>query len=128
MSDWQPLSSSAPDLFPQLRALGTVQACVRFRIGTGEGYAVDVPATSLTLQGPLRVMPAVDRFAVEVRGWGPDDFAWFGRRKGRGRSDYWQGAVEYRPEGRPALVLYFTAPEDGLEISVCRDLPGDAVE
>ena len=128
MSDWQPLSSAAPDLFPQLRALGTVEACVRFRIGAGEGYAVDIPATSLTLHGRLRVMPSVDRFGLEVDGWGADDFAWFGRRKGRGRRDYWQGAIEYRPEGRPALVLYFTAPEDGLEISVCAKTSSDPKE
>ena len=126
MGGWQQLSSAAPDLFQHLRTLGAVAICVRFRIGTGEGYGVEVPANSLTVQGRLRVMSGVDRFAVEVAGWSADDFAWFGRRKGRGRGDYWQGAIEYRPEGRPALVLYFTAPEDGLEISVRAEPPSNS--
>ncbi|MGV3721122.1 MAG: hypothetical protein ACO1SX_09450, partial [Actinomycetota bacterium] len=51
-------------------------------------------------------------------GWGHGDFAWFSRRKGRGRPDYWQAAIEYRPFGAPALVLYLTAPLDGLEVRV----------
>ena len=113
---WQTLASEAPDLFDHLRHSGPAEVHVRFGIGVGEGFAVDVPAASLTLQGRLRVEPGTDRLGIEVPGWGPDDFAWFARRKGRGRTDYWQGAIEYRPEGRPALVFYFTAPLDGLEI------------
>jgi hypothetical protein len=116
------LPSDAPDLFERLRKLQPAEVRVRFGIGTHGSAAVDVPAVSFTLQGRLRVEPHVDRFAVEVPGWGPDDYAWFGRRKARGRPDYWQGAVEHRPEGRPALVIYFTAPEKGLEVSV-RPLP-----
>jgi hypothetical protein len=113
---WQTLPSEAPDLFDRLRAAGPAEVYVRFGIGVGKGFAVDVPAASLTLQGRLQVEHQVDRFGVQVPGWGPDDFAWLARRKGRGRTDYWQGAIEYHPEGRPALVLYFTAPLDGLEI------------
>jgi hypothetical protein len=116
-AEWQRLSCAAPELFQDLRESEGGEVHVRFRIGTG-GFVVDVPAASLTLQGRLRVAPSRDRFTVAVPGWGPDDFAWFSRRKGRGRPDYWQGAIEYRPQGCPALVLYVTAPLDGLEISV----------
>ena len=116
--EWQTLAAESPDLFERLRERGPSEVHVRFGIGVGRGFTVDVPAASLTVQGRLRVEPDVDRFGIEVPGWGPDDFAWFARRKGRGRTDYWQGAIEYRPEGRPALVLYFTAPPDGLEIRV----------
>lgn len=83
-----------------------------------EGYRVEVPASSLMLRGGLSVEEAVDRFAVQVPGWAETDFAWFARRKGRGRTDYWQAAIEYRPAGLPALVLYLTAPLDGLLIRV----------
>lgn len=115
---WQKLSSDAPDLFDCLRARAGAEVWLRFGIGVEGGYRVEVPAVRLSLQGRLAVAPRVDRFTVAVPGWGPEDFAWFGRRKGRGRTDYWQGAIEYRPEGQPALVLYFTAPDDGLEISI----------
>jgi len=115
---WQKLASDLPDLFPLLRELGPADVHLRFGIGTEGGYQVDVPAASLILQGRLRVEAEVDRFAIEIAGWGAGDFAWFARRKGRGRTDYWQGAIEHRPEGRPALVLYFTAPLDGLMLSV----------
>lgn len=116
MSTWQPLPSEAPDLFGRLRELQGAEITVRFRIGVGEWGRVEVPAASLTIQGRLHVEPGVDRFGVEVPGWGTDAFAWFARRKGRGRTDYWQAAIEHKPEGRPALILYLTAPLDGLEI------------
>jgi hypothetical protein len=66
----------------------------------------------------LAVEAQVDRFGVLVPGWGEGDFAWFSRRKGRGRTDYWQAAIEYRPFDAPALVLYLTAPLDGLDLRV----------
>jgi hypothetical protein len=91
---------------------------VHFAIGTEGGHHVDVPAASFTVRGRLRVETAVDRFAVLVPGWGPQDFAWFARRKGRGREDYWQAAIEQQADSGPALVLYLTAPLDGLEIRV----------
>jgi hypothetical protein len=118
---WQKLPADAPDLFTQLRELDGAEVYVRFRIGIGEGTHVEVPAATLTVQGRLGVEPVVDRFAVEVPGWGPEDFAWFARRKGRGRPDYWQGAIEYHGPAHPALILYFTAPPDALEISVKRE-------
>ena len=118
MSEWQRFPSDAPDLFDQLRELRDAEVTVRFRIGIGEWGMVDVPAASLTLQGRLRSEPGVDRFGVEVPGWGTEDFAWFARRKGRGRTDYWQAAIEHKPAGRPALILYLTAPLDGLEIQI----------
>lgn len=116
MPPWTEHSSADPALFERLRELGPAEVSIRFGIGTAEGYRVEVPAASLILQGRLRVEPEVDRISVEVPGWGSGDFAYFGRRKVRGRPDYWQGAVEYRPEDRPALVLYFTAPLEGLVI------------
>jgi hypothetical protein len=118
MEDWQKLPSEDPDLFLRLRGLGETEICVRFGIGTERGDGVDIPAARLMVEGRLRVEPEVARFGVTVSGWGPSDFAWFARRVGRGGPDYWQGALEYRPEGRPALVLYFTARLDALEISV----------
>lgn len=118
MAGWQPVPSDAPDLFPRLRRLGEASVSIRFGIGTEEGYRVQVPAVRLHLTGALRVEAQHDRLSVLVPGWGPEDFAWFARRKGRGRPDFWQGAVEHRPEGSPALVVYFTAPLDGLEIRV----------
>jgi len=117
-SGWQALSSAAPDLFDHLRATGAAEIHLRFGVGTAEGYRVAVPAASLTLRGMLRVETANDRLSILVPGWGETDFAWFSRRKGRGRSDYWQAAIEYRPAGLPALVLYLTAPLDGLEIRI----------
>lgn len=113
---WQELASAAPDLFVRLRRARDAELHLRFGIGTAEGYQVEVPAASLTLRGALVVESGTDRFAIDVPGWGTGDFAWFSRRKGRGRTDYWQAAVEYRPAGLPALILYFTAPLDGLSI------------
>jgi hypothetical protein len=101
-----------------LRRLGPAEMHVRFGIGVGSGYRSEVPAASLTLRGKLAVEPQVDRFALRIPGWSETDFAWFARRKGRGRSDYWQAAIEYHPEGHPALVLYLTAPLDGLVLRV----------
>lgn len=118
MSTWQRLPSEDPALFERLRGLPPTDVIVRFRIGVGERGKVEVPAVSLTLQGRLRVEPGVDRFGIEVPGWGAEEFAWFARRKGRGRTDYWQAAIEHKPEGRPALVLYLTAALDGLEICI----------
>ncbi len=118
---WTVLSSGLPDLFSRLREVGPAEVLVRFSIGTEARYQVEVPGCRTAILGRLALQPGVDRFNVHVSGWGQDDFAWFGRRKGRGCEDYWQGAVEYRPEGRPALVVYFTAPLDGLEIRVRRD-------
>lgn len=114
------MPSESPALFELLRQAGPVKASVRFAIGTEGGHRVEVPAVRLQLTGTLRVEPLHDRFAVLVDGWGPDDFAWFARRKGRGRPDYWQGAIEHRPSGRPDVVVYFTAPLDGLEIRLRR--------
>lgn len=113
---WQEHSSADPELFTRLRELPPAEVRVRFEHGTGDGYRVEVPGASFTLQGVLRVEPEVDRISVEVPGWSAGDFAYFARRKGRGRTDYWQGAVEYHPSDRPALVFYFTAALDGLEI------------
>lgn len=115
---WRTVPSGARDLFERLEALQGQTGLVRFGIGTGGGLRVDVPAARMSLQGRLEVRRSLDRIIIHVEGWGDDDFAWFGRRKGRGRPDYWQGAIEYRPAGCPALVLYFTAPLDGLEIRV----------
>lgn len=117
-AEWQVWSSADPDLFAQLRRAGELEIHLRFGIGTAGGYQVAVPAASLTLRGTLTVEPTTDRLTIHVPGWGPADFAWFSRRKGRGRTDYWQAALEYRPAGLPALVLYLTAPLDGLEIRV----------
>jgi hypothetical protein len=116
--EWQTWPSADPDLFAQLRRAGSLEIHLRFGIGTAGGYRVEVPAASLTLRGTLTVEPTTDRLNLHVPGWGPEDFAWFSRRKGRGRTDYWQAAIEYRPAGLPALVLYLTVPLDGLEIRV----------
>jgi hypothetical protein len=116
VSEWLSLPSDAPDLFDRLRSAGAAQISVRFGIGTEGGHRVEIPAVRLVLTGQLQVEARQDRFGVLVPGWGEGDFAWFARRKGRGGPDYWQGAVEHRPEGLPALVVYFTAPLDGLEI------------
>lgn len=115
---WEAFPSEAPDLFSQLESLQGHAVLVRFGIGTGEGFRVEVPAARMAVQGRLEVRRSLDRIVVQVEGWGESDFAWFGRRKGRGRPDYWQGAIEYRPANSLALVLYFTAPLDGLEIRV----------
>ena len=115
---WERFPSDAPELFTRLRGKTDAEIHLRFGIGTAEGYRVEVPAASLTLRGRLTVEASVDRFTIHLEGWGDGDFAWFARRKGRGRTDYWQGAIEYRPAGLPALVLYVTAPLDGLEIRV----------
>jgi len=115
---WQTLPSDAPDLFDRLRALEGAEIHLHFGIGTAAGWQVDVPAASLNLRGRLQVEKTVDRFAVKVPDRGAADFAWFGRRRGRGRPDYWQGAIEHRVAGRPALVLYFTAPAGGLRLRV----------
>ena len=116
MQPWNEHASGDPELFSRLRELGPAEVSIRFGIGTEAGHRVEVPACAMILQGALQVEPEVDRISVEVPGWGPADFAYFGRRKGRGRPDYWQGAIEYRPENRPALVLYFTAALDELQI------------
>jgi len=115
---WTLLPSDAVGLFDALRGLPGAEVHVRFRIGAEAAHRVQVPAVSLTLRGRLVVEAQVDRFAVAVPGWAEGDFAWFSRRKGRGRTDYWQAAIEYRPVGLPALVLYLTAPLDGLELRV----------
>lgn len=119
---WERLASDSAELFGRLRELGRAEIHLRFGIGTAEGYRVEVPAASLTLRGMVTTEPEVDRLTVQIDGWSDGDFAWFARRKGRGRTDYWQAAIEYRPSGRPALVLYLTAPLDGIEIQV-RPLP-----
>jgi hypothetical protein len=116
MSDWPRVPSDAPDLFDRLAALGEAEVVVRFGIGVEGGYRVDVPATRLALRGRLRLFPGRDRFGIEQTEGGASDFAWFARRKGRGRTDYWQGAIERHSDGVPALTLYLTAPLDGLEI------------
>lgn len=118
LETWHEYPADLPDLFDQLRAFRPSEVRIRLGIGTAEGYRVEVPASSLTVQGRLCVEAGVDRLSVEIPGWGDGDFAWFGRRKGRGRPDYWQIALEYRPEGRPHLVYYGTAAVDGLRISV----------
>lgn len=115
---WQTFPSGAPDLFTRLEALQGRTVLIRFGIGTGSGIQVEVPAARMSLQGRLEVRRSLDRIIIHVEGWGEEDFAWFGRRKGRGRPDYWQGAIEYRPSGAPAMVLYFTAPLDSLEIRI----------
>ena len=112
---WTPLASDDPSLFDRLRERRGAEVSVALGIGAGK-HRVDIPAATIRLQGKLRVEERADRFGIEVPGWGPTDFAWFARRKGRGHPDYWQAAIEYRPEGQPALVLYLTAPLDGLEI------------
>ena len=124
-SKWTPLDPTSPELFEQLRALDHPEASIRFGIGTEGRHRVAVPAARLVLQGRLRLEADVDRFSVEIEGWGPADFAWLARRKGRGRPDYWQGAVEHRATDRPALVFYFTAPLSGIEISVRQINPPD---
>lgn len=111
---WEELDPADPQLFTRLRELGPARVYVHLGIGTGDGVRVDVPAASFTLQGELRVEPEVDRFGIRVPGWSETDFAWFARRKGRGRTDYWQVAIEHHAEGIPALVLFFTAEQDGL--------------
>lgn len=115
---WTDLSPGDPGLFDRLRGLGHAEIYVHVPIGTETGYRVAVPGASLSLRGTLEVAPGVDRLIVRVPGWGVDDLAWFGRRKGRGRPDYWQFAIEHRPEGFPGLVLYGTAPLDGIVLRV----------
>jgi hypothetical protein len=116
--DWLSLPSGAADLFDRLRALEHAELHLRWGIGDAEGFRVQVPAASLTVRGPVSVEPVVDRFTIRPEGWRDGDFIWFARRLGRGRTDYWQGAIEYRAAGAPALVLYLTAPLDGLELRV----------
>lgn len=115
---WETLAPDAPDLFARLRRHERCEVLVRFSIGERRGMRVEIPAVRTVLQGRLEAHPRVDRFRVWIDGWSEGDRAWLARRKGRGGPDYWQGAVEYRPHGKPALVLYFTAPLDGLEIQV----------
>jgi hypothetical protein len=117
-TEWVAVRSDAPELFDRLRQLSDAEIYVRFNLGVEQGHRVEVPAVSLTLRGELAVEGQVDRFGVLVEGWAADDFAWFSRRKGRGRTDYWQAAIEHRPSGAPALVLYLTAALDGLELRV----------
>ena len=114
--NWDEHSSADPKLFAVLRGLQDAEIYVRFATGVGDGFQVEVPAAVLSVQGSFRVEQRSHRFSVELPEWGEDHFAHFARRKGRGRDDYWQGAIEHRPEGRPSLVLYFTAPLDGLII------------
>ena len=119
MSRWINLASDAPELFERLAELGEAEVVVRFGIGVEAGYRVEVPAVRLALRGRLCLFPGRDRFGVEATSTaGEGDFTWLARRKGRGRSDYWQGAIERQAGGSPALTLYFTAPLDGLEIRV----------
>jgi hypothetical protein len=118
VEQWQPIPSGDPELFARLREAEGEAVCVRFGMGLGDGLQVEIPAARLMVEGRLRVEAGVDRFAVEITGWEGGDFAWFARRRGRGGPDYWQGALEYHAEGRPGLVLYFTAALDGLEIRV----------
>ncbi len=115
---WSELESGDPDLFSRMRELEGREVRVRFAVGLGEGARVEIPALRLVIAGRLRPVPGLDRFGLLPDGWGPTDLAWFARRRGRGGPPYWQGALEYRPAGRPTLVLYFTAPLDGLEIRV----------
>jgi hypothetical protein len=113
---WRDHASADPDLFATLRRLAPCRIYLRFEHDTRDGLRVDVPATSLTLQGELTIEPVVDRFGIRLRGGGAGDVAWFARRKARGRPEYWQAAIEQHAEGRPALVLYFTAAADGLAL------------
>jgi hypothetical protein len=115
---WGVLPSDVPDLFSRLRALENAEVTVAASVGTGVGYLVEVPCATVRLRGRLRVEPRVDRFVLELDGWGAGSFAWFGRRKGRGRPDYWQIGVEYRPGDYPALAYFGTAAADGLEIRI----------
>lgn len=117
-TDWERLPSDSASLFTRLRELGPAEIHLRFGMGTTEGFRVEVPAVSLILRGMVSAEAVTDRFSVQIEDWGEGDFAWFARRKGRGRTDYWQAAIEYRPSGRPAVVLYLTAPLDGIEIQV----------
>lgn len=119
MPDWTRFPSDAPDLFTRLAELGDAEVVVRFGIGVGDGYRVEVPAARLSLRGRLRLYPGRDRFGIAAEESGPGDFTWLARRKGRGRSDYWQGAIERHTDGYPALTLYFTAQVDEVEIRVC---------
>ena len=112
------MDPAAPDLFPQLRAMVQSEVSIRFGMGTEGRQRVAVPAARLVLQGRMQVKPNADRISIEIESWGAGDFAWLARRKGRGRPDYWQGAIEHRAADRPALVLYFTAPLSEIEISV----------
>jgi hypothetical protein len=118
MHTWHRISSDDPDLFERLRACPGARICVRFHAGVEDAFHTEIPASSFALRGALRVEEEADRFSIQVPGWGPEDFAWFARRRRAGGADYWQCAVEYRPGGTAGLVLYFTAPLDGLEISV----------
>ena len=115
---WVSLSPGLPDLFPLLRALGEAEAYVHVPIGTERGFAVSVPAASLSLRGRLEIRPGVDRFCIHGQASNPGEFAWFGRRKGRGRPDYWQFAVERRGSAAPELVVYGTARLDGFTLRV----------
>lgn len=123
---WESMRSDSSVLFDTLRRLPEAEIFVSFKVGVGKGYRVDVPAASLNLRGRLKVEAAVDRFHVLIPGWGEGDFAWFSRRKGRGRSDYWQAAIEHRAAGAPALVLYLTAELDGLELRVRPTAPASS--
>lgn len=126
-ADWTEQDPADPQLFARLRKLGPARVYVRLGIGTGDGLHVEVPAASLAVGGELVVAPDVDRFGIRLPGWKEPDFAWFARRKGRGRPDYWQAAVQQHGEGGPALVLFFTATLDGLVIRTA-PLPGASRE
>ncbi len=115
---WETLVADTPDLFLRLRRYQGCEILVRYAVGERQGIQVEVPAARTTLQGRLEVHPQVDRFRIRLEGWSEEDFIWLARRKGRGGPGYWQGAIEYRPEGKPALVHYFTAPLDGLVIKL----------
>jgi hypothetical protein len=116
---WEDHSSADPRLFAALRHLAGCRIYLRFEHDTRDGLRVEVPSASLTLQGELTVELNVDRFGIRLPGGGVGDFAWFSRRKARGRPEYWQGAIEQHRDGGPALVLYFTAPADGLTLRTC---------
>lgn len=115
-ADWQALDPAAEDLFAQLRSLGAAEARVHLSVNVAQGGHAGIPATSLTLRGPLSVHPHADRLTLAL---GDGQEARLGRRKERGgRPPYWQILVEAKSGEYPSLVVSLTAYPESLSLSV----------
>ena len=117
--DWETLDPADPELFDRLRALNRFELWISVPVGTGR-YQVPLPAAHLTLRAEAIVDSRSDRIGLSLPDWSTNDLAWLSRRKGRGRPDFWQVALERRTPDGPALVFYAAAEADGIELRLSR--------
>lgn len=104
-----------PEVVAGLAGLaGELPLEVVVRCSSGGGGRL--PALLVTLRGRLVLCSRQGRFGVELTGHATGDFAWMALRRGRGGPDYWQGALEQRREGYPAVVVYFAAALNEVEV------------